>query len=315
MNYPPSAITCGAKGQIVVCAGFVCGGFQMVQHVDARIPQKEEPTMEEIKTEPNSDSETFPSPPLNEELPVAVMKTEANEESWDVATMKNESDHEVITGDCGMLLERVEQLNRERENCISDGDIIRSSSNIDLIKRSCNEIEESYVCDICKKHFTQNIYLVAHQLTHRRESLYSCSTCIESVSDNCDFPLPQQIHAGKNEFSCDVCCKTFAQRVYLVKHKRIHTGEKPYMCKICNKRFAQSGSLTTHKRTHTGERPYKCNMCNKGFVDNAALSKHRRVHTGEKPFICEICNKSFSQRSCLVKHRHRAHWEKTLQFQ
>lgn len=209
---------------------------------------------------------------------------------------------------------RVEQFNRERENCIGDGDIVRSSTNIDIIKHSCNEIEESYFCDICKKNFTQNIYL-AHELTHRRENLYSCSSCSEGVSDNCDFPMPQHIHTGKNEFSCDICYKSFTQRVYLVKHKRIHTGEKPYMCKICSKRFAQSGSLTTHKRTHTGERPYKCNMCNKGFVDNAALSKHRRVHTGEKPFICELCNKSFSQRSCLVKHRQRAHWWKTLQLQ
>jgi hypothetical protein len=28
------------------------------------------------------------------------------EESWDVPTLKNESENEVITGDCGMLLER-----------------------------------------------------------------------------------------------------------------------------------------------------------------------------------------------------------------
>jgi hypothetical protein len=45
-----------------------------------------QPSMDVIKTEPNSESETFPSPPLNEdlinmklgELPVAVVKTEAN---------------------------------------------------------------------------------------------------------------------------------------------------------------------------------------------------------------------------------------------
>jgi hypothetical protein len=28
------------------------------------------------------------------------------EESWNVATLKNESENEIITGDCGMLLER-----------------------------------------------------------------------------------------------------------------------------------------------------------------------------------------------------------------
>jgi hypothetical protein len=45
-----------------------------------------QPSMDVIKTEPNSDSETYSSPPINEdlisvkleELPLAVINTEAN---------------------------------------------------------------------------------------------------------------------------------------------------------------------------------------------------------------------------------------------
>jgi hypothetical protein len=40
-------------------------------------------------------------------LNLMVIKcTVFQEDSWDVATIKNGSENEVITGDCGMLLER-----------------------------------------------------------------------------------------------------------------------------------------------------------------------------------------------------------------
>lgn len=82
--------------------------------------------------------------------------------------------------------------------------------------------ERPYVCEICKKGFSQKCNLVAHY----------------------------RIHTGEKPFVCKICQKGFVQKSQLVTHCRKHTGEKPYQCEICKKRFSRVDHMKRHHIVH-----------------------------------------------------------------
>ena len=95
----------------------------------------------------------------------------------------------------------------------------------------------AFLCDVCKKAFTQKSTLLQHVRSHM----------------------------GENLFYCDVCKKLFAVNSTLLDHQRNHTGVKLYKCDVCKKEFNANSKLLEHQRVHTGEKPYKCDVCGKAF--------------------------------------------------
>ena len=82
--------------------------------------------------------------------------------------------------------------------------------------------EESHVCEICKKGFSQKINLNRHLFTH----------------------------TGEKSQVCEICNKGFSRNSSLQTHFLTHTGEKPHVCETCKREFSQKGDLKQHLRRH-----------------------------------------------------------------
>ncbi|KAM9310128.1 uncharacterized protein KZ484_026075 isoform 1-T1 [Pholidichthys leucotaenia] len=179
----------------------------------------------------------------------------------------------------------------------------RFSQKCDLLEHMRNHTGEKLCsCEICLKKVTECGQLRKHMEMHQDVRQYPCETCGKKFTKHGNLKIHVRIHTGERPYLCTTCGQSFTKCDHLQKHMRIHTGEKPYSCKICGHSFTRCESLKKHMRIHTGEKPYSCETCRQSFYQSGNLKIHMRIHTGERPYACETCGKCFTESSNLTRH-------------
>lgn len=172
--------------------------------------------------------------------------------------------------------------------------------NIDFNNLS-DEAKSELYCEICKKSFCSNAYLLKHMEKHTNKS-WKCKQCELSFGAKDALKKHNKSHNKEKPHLCSECGLRFVRNDYLMVHMRRHTGEKPFKCKYCGKGFPRRTDLNTHVKYHTGEKNHLCTICGKGFQRPYNLVVHMRVHTGERPYKCPHCPRDFAQCNDLKAH-------------
>jgi uncharacterized Zn-finger protein len=92
--------------------------------------------------------------------------------------------------------------------------------------------------------------------------IHSCKYCKKTFSQQHSVKAHERIHTGEKPYSCKYCEKKFSQQQSVKAHERIHTGEKPYSCNNCNYRATSRGNITKHELIHAKERERIANQQN-----------------------------------------------------
>ncbi|XP_044742010.1 zinc finger protein 260-like [Chrysoperla carnea] len=202
---------------------------------------------EELSTELIIKNETIGE---NTAMEVGEMKNEKPEDdSNDFDSVVSVKQEPVSENDEQLYTINYENIKLEKElntELIIKDEILDENSILEPHEVHTGRKNQSFLCGICDKTFTQKRYLVQHKRIHTEDKPFECGIC------NKRFSLQRYLvrHNREKLFPCDICNKQFVNKYSLVRHQRIHTGEKPFICDICNKRFTQKGTLISHKRTH-----------------------------------------------------------------
>ena len=205
--------------------------------------------------------------------------------------------------------------------------------------------KETYVCDFCKKEFSNLVLLKDHiKLLHLKafyedhhksvtakiendnndtSEYHNCSKTFvkyESFKSHLKKCKVQQIveenesnskvkyseAKTKTKYECDKCDKTYKSGASLLDHqKSFHEGIK-YNCEKCNLHYATKQSLRRHiQATHDGFR-LECNKCHK-LIQKANLLRHMKiVHEGVR-YNCSHCDKKYAEKAMLNQHIQSTH--------
>lgn len=142
------------------------------------------------------------------------------------------------------------------------------------------------------------------------ENTYICQKCKKIFHNKAKARIHYRIHTGERPFPCSWpgCQKRFVQKEHLTKHMSTHTGEKKFKCNNCDYQCFAKAHMTLHIRhRHSGERPFSCPICCKKFVSSSDLSRHSTTHSGEKKFQCNFCKYRSNRKLHLVSHIRRKH--------
>lgn len=162
--------------------------------------------------------------------------------------------------------------------------------------------EKPYICEICKKTFSQSSGLTVHMRTHTNKKPYICEICEKPFASGGNLTVHMRTHTNEKPYICEICEKQFVHSGHLKNHLRTHSQEKSYKCNSCDMTFTTSGGLSSHIRIHTTHRRHKCATCGKLFRHSSALNVHMRTHTLERPYQCKVCGKSFRQSGGFQYH-------------
>ena len=136
----------------------------------------------------------------------------------------------------------------------------------------------TFLCDFCKKSFSENCGLIKHQLgcKIRRNGLVDYSL-LEDMNESESKPIKNEetLHLASNTYSCSECDKEFKCRKYLDKHLKTHLGMK-FQCDHCDKKYSNKHRLKVHLEfEHLKTRTFLCDFCKKSFSENCGLIKHQ----------------------------------------
>ena len=83
-----------------------------------------------------------------------------------------------------------------------------------------------FVCQICGKSYTMQIFLDKHKV----------------------------LHSGTNPLTCNICQKQFIRQSHFEEHLLVHSSEQRNICTVCHKEFKCAGTQREHMNTYTGEK-------------------------------------------------------------
>ncbi|EFN66843.1 Zinc finger protein 561, partial [Camponotus floridanus] len=127
--------------------------------------------------------------------------------------------------------------------------------------------EETFVCYICYKEYTQEADLDYHYLMDH------------NISN-----------------SCHRCNLAFFNDRKLKKHTRKRHNIKHSGCIFCPEAF---GGLMYRKKEHN-KTQYQCIYCHNAFRTSTKLCNHLYIH--KKPFNCLLCVMTFNTKSSMRLH-------------
>ncbi|XP_065087253.1 chorion transcription factor Cf2 isoform X2 [Ochlerotatus camptorhynchus] len=178
--------------------------------------------------------------------------------------------------------EQLEQTEVDEEYCITDcesDDEEKQLAEFMTYQTSCPS-PGRYVCNLCRKEFSQPKWLQTHMSSHSNWLKANC----------------------KKQPECDICHKSFRGPGMLRMHMKTHEKEdKLPTCSICHKEFKSKSILYRHRQTHF-EKNFACTLCDKRFSSNYQLNIHVQRHRKQKPHKCPHCDKSFYSASDLKVH-------------
>jgi hypothetical protein len=161
----------------------------------------------------------------------------------------------------GLRTENVSKNKKELE--VGLAEVVKDIKSLRLVYKCFKDLIKSdkegwfrkqHQCEICPK---ENLYKTAYYnalLLHKLQAHpFICNCCKKAFTEIHALKAHEWGHAGEKPYTCDQCDKAFTTSSSLNKHKRIHTGEKPHQCDQCEKSFPASTYLKTHKRKHTEE--------------------------------------------------------------
>lgn len=168
------------------------------------------------------------------------------------------------------------------EYCITDGESDNEEKQLAefmTYQTSCPS-PGRYVCNLCRKEFSQPKWLQTHMSSHSNWLKANC----------------------KKQPECEICHKSFRGPGMLRMHMKTHEKEdKLPTCSICNKEFKSKSILYRHRQTHF-EKNFACTLCDKRFSSNYQLNIHVQRHRKQKSHKCPHCDKSFNTAVNLKVH-------------
>ena len=167
-------------------------------------------------------------------------------------------------------------------------------------------------CDQCEYRCTENVTLLSHIRSHKKDPIQSCEYCTKTFRKA--LYLRKHVkevhtHAQKKKYVVCMICNTACQNNSILQNhiKKVHYDERPHSCTKCTKKFKRKDHLKGHLILHSDDKPFKCEICSDSFANGRTLQIHRYIHTNEKPYKCESCGEGFRQPHHLKSHNRSRH--------
>ncbi|XP_058831104.1 zinc finger and SCAN domain-containing protein 2 [Topomyia yanbarensis] len=145
-----------------------------------------------------------------------------------------------------------------------------------------------YVCNLCRKEFSQPKWLQTHMSSHSNwlkancKKQPECEICHKSFRGPGMLRMHMKTHEKADKLpTCSICQKEFKSKSILYRHRQTHF-EKNFACTLCDKRFSSNYQLNIHVQRHRKQKPHKCPHCDKSFYSAADLKVHVNQHLGIK---------------------------------
>ncbi|XP_055624379.1 zinc finger protein 39 isoform X2 [Toxorhynchites rutilus septentrionalis] len=145
-----------------------------------------------------------------------------------------------------------------------------------------------YVCNLCRKEFSQPKWLQTHMSSHSNwlkancKKQPECEVCHKSFRGPGMLRMHMKTHERADRLpTCSICQKEFKSKSILYRHRQTHF-EKNFACTLCDKRFSSNYQLNIHMQRHKKQKPHKCPHCEKSFYNASDLKVHVNQHLGIK---------------------------------
>ncbi|CAG5001551.1 unnamed protein product [Parnassius apollo] len=186
---------------------------------------------------------------------------------------------------------------------LSYGEQIRE---IQKRKESDNYKYSHFKCTECFKGFLEEDIYMLHMLRHSNKyGTYVCGICKVHFSKLWKLRKHITIHAQK--FRCKLCPYVTTGRQTAKMHEDYHNGQT-YKCPQCPETFVKFTTYLSHVRLkHPSE--FVCELCGNSFIGKTGLAQHKKLkhrfdglEPTEDGLSCEECDIQFASESALKKH-------------
>ncbi|XP_035215165.1 zinc finger protein 585A-like [Stegodyphus dumicola] len=109
---------------------------------------------------------------------------------------------------------------------------------------------EVYKCSFCFYVTERNYDIQEHLLLHKKYPPFICDICKKSFTQKCNLKTHLRLHSDERPYICKICKKAFKQKKNLDAHLVIHTDICLYRCSVCGEKFRQKIQVQNHHLRH-----------------------------------------------------------------